>query len=190
VKIFCLIGLLILSGAQAQEVFPHGDLDKITVKNLPACPVIESELIWKDGPEWEKGYRQCVRYAAYAGSPLRLPLLLVHPDWFSPTETTPTQRLLVQLFLDPQGHFPEPKEKGLRVVESPPVTVVCYATRGDYTAEKFVSSLQKVLDHLKQNNLPVIGPPRQALYTTEAWTPRAWWISEVQVPIPSENIQR
>jgi hypothetical protein len=92
---------------------------------------------------------------------------------------------LIQLLLNPKSHLPHPKKEGLKLVESPSVTIACYATRGTYTHETFKKGLEKILAHLKSAGIPTVGVPRHALYQPTNWLPEKWRISEVQVPIPN-----
>ena len=123
---------------------------------------------------------------AAADFSLLYPLIVVYPDW----EANPgqaAQRLLVQSILSPQPRFPEPREKGLRIVEIPALTVAAYAYRGPYTLDRFQKALTAIHSYLKAKNIPATGPPRHLYYSNVDWSLGWWRLSEVQVPIPNQS---
>jgi hypothetical protein len=182
-----ILFLLALAGTGFSQPLPSPDeTGVVAVKVVPATSVIEAEVAGPAETVWEKAFRQNARYVAAADLSLWYPLIVVYPDW----DTTPgqmQQRLLVQSILSPPSRFPEPREKGLRIVETPALTVAAYAYRGPYTLDRFQTALAAIHAHLKAKNIPAVGPPRHLYYSNVDWSLKWWRLSEVQVPIPNQS---
>lgn len=184
-----VLGLLTGAPAAAEEIMPLGEIDKVTIRARPNFPAVETELTGAVGTDWEKGFRKCARYTAYAQQEVRWPIIVVYPEWEG-KDPEAEAKMQVRLILDPDGSFPVPKQKGLATMEIPATSVASYAYRGDYSAENVKTALAKVRAFLKANNIPEMGPPEHLYHSNPHWTPSWWLVSEVQIPIPNQASQR
>lgn len=183
------LGLLLVFGAglaRADEVIPVSPLDTVTVKKIPSYPMIEAELTGPIDKVWEHGFRQVARYATGSGMPLQFPVVMIYPETDKP-DWMQKAHFFLHLPLPPQDRYPTPREAGLNQGETHGLTVACYAFRGAYTAENFQKGLAKIQEYLARGGVPAIGPPRWLYYSVTSWLPTAWWVSEVQVPIPERT---
>jgi len=181
--------LLFMAGSgwiRAEELIAPALLDEVSVRNLPAFTVIETDTTGSLDASWIKGFRLGARYAALAHSGLNTPTMITFPDWEkSPTAEGTTLHVLVQCLIDPLPDLPRVRDRSATVQAMPAMTVACYAHRGVYSPASFMSGLKTIQEHLKARGIPIVGPPRYLYYSNSAWMPSWWRVSEVQVPIPS-----
>lgn len=183
-----LVGALaagLAGGAAGEELISLAPLDEITIRRIPAFPVVDAEVIGDIEIDWEPALRKCARYAAQASQEFRRPVVIIYPEW----ETKEPQRsgkMQVRLLLDPRGKLPAPIHKGVGILEMPATYVAAYAYRGAYTRENLVRALTKIRKFLKERRITASGPPRYLLHSNTDWTPQWLRVSEVQVPIPNQ----
>lgn len=158
---------------------------KISIKNLSEIPVIEAEVADLSQKEISRAFRLASRYVTISKSPLRYPIILTFPQW-SPTPETPRPpKIFLQMVLNSFQNLPEPTEKGLKISSLTAGTVSALAIRGAYDSEEWLQSLQTLMTHLHQVQVPPSGTILRMLYHNPDVTPSFWRLSEVLVPIPT-----
>lgn len=185
-----MVGLLVFAtttgSIQAEELIAPALVDEVSIRNLPAFTVIETDATGSLDAAWTKGFRLGARYAALAHSGLNTPTIITFPDWEkNPTAEGTNLHVLVQCLLDSLPDLPKVRDRSATVQSMPGMTVACYAHRGAYSPTAFMFGLKKIQDHLKTQGIPIVGPPRYLYYSNSDWMPSWWRVGEVQVPIPS-----
>jgi hypothetical protein len=80
-----------------------------------------------------------------------------------------------------------PAERGVRVVDSPPTTVISIGLNGGYGMNRVNQGLDKLRETLaKQDRWVAAGEPRALNYNGPAIPMRYRW-SEVQIPVKPAN---
>lgn len=170
---------------QADDWLNSSPTGIISIKNIPETPVIEAVVNDLSQTELDRAIRLASRYVATAKSSIRYPLILVFPQWYpGPNQQKPSQ-IYLQMVLNSYNVLPEPTEKGLRLNTLSAGTAAALSRRGDYTSDVWLDSLNKILTHLKEVQVPPSGNLMRLLYHNSDITPSFWRLSEVLVPIPT-----
>lgn len=95
---------------------------------------------------------------------------------------SPTTAEVSFLYPDP-NITPQRVDAGVKITDTPPLTVVSIGIQGAYTWESYQTNLRRLQDWLAQNpQHEIAGSPRRLLYNSPM-TPESIKRSEVQIPI-------